>query len=284
MEAVIYADVLFLVDVSMDFFALFLTALMLKVPFFGGRSAIASVIGAVYSVICVAFRYQSLPLTFAVSVLMCLIAYKKLSFRLRIFSFICFYAANMVLGGAMTAVFNLFNKITGGLKQLIIYGEISSVNTEAPFLLFVISLAALAVIANLLIRFCGSRPLNQPIKAEITVNGRRGALVLTEDSGNRAIEPLSGEPIIFIKESAVRTLFGESFTGALKMNKELYLSEEKKRFRVVIYSTVGGSDMCMCYRPDKITVNGSLRSGWIAIGKALKTESSDGIIPSSLVR
>ena len=284
LDTVIYADILFLIDISMDFFALFLTSYIIKARFYSSRAVIASVLGAIYSVISVIMRITSIPLSGAVSVLMCLVAFKGIGIRLRALSVIIFYAVNMLSGGAMTAIFNAFNKLSGGSKDVLIYGELNTVSDNMPFALFVISLAALAILAKILINLLSRRPSNTPISVDLIINGLSGTVHLLEDSGNMLIEPLSGEAIIFLKRSKTRELFGESLVNALSMKSELYQIVEKQRFRTVFFNTVSGSDMRICVRPEKISIGKEPIKAWVTISDSFNTDGFDGIIPSRLVR
>ena len=55
MDQIIYADILFAVNFSMDFLALYIMSFILKLSFSIKRGIIAAGIGAVYGVVTVAF-------------------------------------------------------------------------------------------------------------------------------------------------------------------------------------------------------------------------------------
>ena len=63
MGRVVYADLLFLVDFSMDFLCFFITARLLHRRFFFVRSILAAAIGGVYSVLALLVRFAA-PLGF----------------------------------------------------------------------------------------------------------------------------------------------------------------------------------------------------------------------------
>ncbi len=283
MEQVIYADILFLIDISMDFLAIYITAWLLKVRFGAGRALLSAVIGAAFSVISVINRNDSLFLSVAVSVLMCFIAFSGNGFVTKLKGLAVFYAVSFLLGGAMTALFNAFNTLSDGTLSLIIHGEVNTVQSNMPLALFYAGFGAIVLLFSLFKRLLSSRPKNAPLEAVLTLGGRTEKLVLIEDSGNLLCEPISGEPIVFLKERALKKFANEALLSSLKMENEFYNGKEKQKYRVVIYKTVSGSDMCVCTRAQRLTVNKKLCSAWIAIGKNFKNDVYDGIIPSSLL-
>ena len=81
----------------------------------------------------------------------------------------------------------------------------------------------------------------------------------------------------------LQKIANEQTISALKMGKEFYNGSKKQKFRVVIYQTVSGNEMCVCTKPDMLKVNKKACSAWIAIGNKLSTSGIDGIVPSSLL-
>ena len=68
----VYADVLFLIDFTMDFLAVYLTSHFIKRKTDVRRMIFSALIGALYSVLTVIFKLDSLLLTLLVAVLICL--------------------------------------------------------------------------------------------------------------------------------------------------------------------------------------------------------------------
>lgn len=283
MEQIIYADILFLIDVSMDFFALYLTSFFIKTRFSSGRSILAAALGGIFSVLTVVLRSSSIVLTVLVSVIMCLIAFIGNKAFVVLKSIICFYLVNLLLGGAMTAIFNVFNAISGTSKEVIIYGEVKTVGDNMPFTLFLIGCAVVLVIIRVVIKMNSRTPSLSPRKCTVTLCGRTAELTLMEDSGNTLCEPISGDAVVFLTEKAVMRLANEEYISALKLGKGYYEGKNKHKFRVVVYKTVSGSDICACVRPERMLIDGKDARAWIAIGKNLTNITTDGIVPSSLL-
>ncbi|MBR2474535.1 MAG: sigma-E processing peptidase SpoIIGA [Clostridia bacterium] len=283
MEQTIYADILFLIDVSMDFLALYVTAFFLKIKFKSGNCILAAALGAIYSVISVIFGVDSVIAAVAVSVVMCVIAYYGNGTKTVLKSILFFYIVNMLLGGVMTAIFNVFNTITDGNTELLIYGEHNTVSDNMPFIVFIACFAAILLIFKLIKRIITASPSKVNRSVYITVGAKTERITAIEDSGNRVVEPISCEPIIFLKQAAVERLGGQRLLSALKMKDEFLNGRDRHKYRVVFYQTVSGSDMCVCFKPDKIRIDGKEASAWIAIGRSINKEGIDGIVPSSLL-
>lgn len=283
LEQVIYADILFLIDISMDFLSLYLTATFLKVRFRAISCIAAAVIGALFSVISVITKSEHIFLSVAVSLVMCLIAYFGSGIKTVIQTLIVFYVVNLMLGGAMTVIFEAFNRLADKGTIFFYYGNVSALKENLPPMIFMIGLAVLLIISKAVIRIYTKRPKGQIVKAKITACGTTCDFVLAEDSGNLLTEPISNQPVIFLKESAVEKFGNAELTAAMKMKDAVYKGGFKGKCRIIVYRTVSGRDMSICFRPDRIRVGKKECAAWIAIGKNLGTDGTDGIIPTVLV-
>lgn len=283
MEQIIYADILFLIDLTMDFLALYITAFILKIKFRSGASVLSASLGAIYSVFLVISRTQSIIFTVIVSVIMCLIAFFGNSLKSILKTVLVFYTVNMLLGGAMTLVFNAFNSITESEKELLIYGEVNTLGDNLPIAVFFICVGIFFIGFKAISRALSRSPSKKVIEITVCNEGKTQKFNALEDSGNKVCEPMSNEPIIFMKEKNVIKLGGEKLVSALLMKNEYFNGKDRQKYRVVFYQTVSGSDMCVCFKPQSIKIGGKLCSAWIAIGKNIKTENVDCIIPSALL-
>ena len=104
MEQVVYGDVLFIINFSMDFLSLYVTAKFIHLRLRFVPTIAAAAIGAVYGVASVILDGNELISYFisaAVSILMCYIALGK---HLLLRHTLIFYAVSLGLGGCMTAL------------------------------------------------------------------------------------------------------------------------------------------------------------------------------------
>jgi hypothetical protein len=184
----------------------------------------------------------------------------------------------------MTVLCTIFNKVTQSDRYILIGGEQVSIPSKMPLTVFYIGFIALILIFKAIYSYQNRRPYNNPIILKIDYRGKSYELNVIEDSGNRLCEPISGDPIIFIKEKALLKIVDNGVLSALKMQQQFYFGADKTKFRVVVFNTVGGKDMCVCCRLGEITVNKNKVCAWVAIGKNIDIDGVDGIIPSALIK
>ena len=264
----------------MDFLALYLTAQIFKLKFISGRCIISAALGAIYSVICVITRLQNILLTALISVLMCFISFRGNKVSVFIRSIMVFYIVNLLLGGAMTLVFNVFNAVSESQKDIIIHGQLNSVGMGLPFPLVLVCAGILFVFPMLYRAFIGKRQNQRIVTAKIEHNGKSSEFSCIVDSGNNVTEPISGDPIIFICEGALKKILSRDEMSAIKMQEQYFSGKDRHKFRLVFFKTVSGSDMCVCFKPDKITVNGKVLNARIAFGSSINDREYDAVIPS----
>ena len=266
----------------MDFLALYLTAQIFKLRFRSGRCVLSAALGGAYSVVSVITGFQNIFLTVMISVLMCLISFfgNKVSVLIR--SIAVFYIVNLLLGGAMTFVFNLYNHVSESQKDIVIHGQLNSVGAALPFPLILISAGLLFLFPALYRCLLGKRHAQRFVSANFEHNGKRVVLNCIVDSGNNVTEPISGDPIIFICENAINRILSDNEMSAIKMQEQYYNGNERHKFRLIIYKTVSGSDMCVCIKPDRITVKGKDLQARIALGKSISGKEYDAVLPSLL--
>ena len=278
----VYVDVLFSIDFTMDFLALYITSYLLKMRVKNRRIVISALLGAFYSVLTVVLRVDSVIFALLFAAVMCFTAFGKRRIKQFLHIFITFIAVNFLLGGGMTALFTLFNSVIGE-RLVIIYGDVSSVPGKLPFNIFAVGVVIITATVMAFAKFFSRKGTCRNVSSEIQLYGKHAKLVLTEDSGNLLTESLSGEPVIFLSERAMLKFTDEKTLCAIKnLNPEI-MSKSRVKMRVAVYQTVSGKEMCLCIRPEKISVDGKSVRAWVACGKADVFGESDGIIPSVLV-
>ena len=140
MERVVYADILFLINFSMDFLCLYISSKILSIKLSSIRAILSATLGGVYSVLAL-FLPSAYGLSFIVDVgvclLMCLVAWGKARKKGDLFVGAAFYfAISMALGGVMTAIFNLLNRLGFDKLEVVISKsyEPHSKNRKPPVL------------------------------------------------------------------------------------------------------------------------------------------------------
>ena len=201
---VIYIDILLLINFSMDFVALFLTARLMHARAKAIPLAAASLIGAGYEALRL-FISWSLPLSvisdIACAVLMCVIALGASELLRTTLTFLC---ASIIIGGTMTALYSF-----AGMGDGLFSGssaESTDALLELPFGRFIPAAALSAAFALLLCRTLRSRLGRKKCICRITVNGSSAELSGLYDSGNLLRDPLSGRPCILLTPASAAAL------------------------------------------------------------------------------
>ena len=249
---VIYADVLFFINFSMDYFLLFLTARLLGKRLKGKSAAAASALGGLYAVASVLLPGNSLialVLHIAVSVLLCTMSIGGCG----ALGIAVFYGISFLIGGGMTAGFALFNRAAG-----IAYDPQTAGTGGLPAGWLLLSALGFGLFAALTARRASERA-GEDVPVEITVGGETVCLTGLADSGNLLTEPLSGLPVILIPEKALP-------------------APPSTRFRVIPVKTVNGEGILRGFLPERCLVAGRETDCCVAL-----TEEDRAIVPLCLM-
>lgn len=285
MEQTVYADILFAVNFSMDFLALYITAFIVKNKFHLSRGIAAAAVGGAYGVLAVVINtgmFLTIVFTLIYAIIMCLILSGFADTMSFIRKLLVFLVANLAIGGGMTAIYNWFNS-SGAAQKLLIYGELGSVEEQMPLTLFAIGGAALAVIMLLFGRsFVNKRKLHTAI-----LSIRYGANSINThgivDSGNLLTEPFSGQSVIFINKMLANELLSREMAELLADMRAKAVTYPVGRIRFLVCDTVGGPKTVGAFKPDVVKINGREVAAWIAVvdsGEMGGEGSLSAIIPA----
>lgn len=269
----IFADVLFVINFSMDFLALFLTGKILSMPVRGKRLAAASALGALCAVLRTAFpgnggiRVVWTLGIISVGAAMCLVAYNGRLFR----TLPVFLAANLALGGLMS--------VLGRILRVAGFGYTRSGRAS----LF----AFPAVVAGVVCVIYGRlRPRSTALRetdVSITIDGRTKTFHMLVDSGNLLTEPLSGKAVILVSPEKMADILPEPLKGLTVNNIPSLDSASARRIRLIPAKGIGNAELLIGLVPDRIMID-----GYETDAVAATTDSDfgglDGIIPSSVVQ
>lgn len=294
MEQIIYGDILFLVNFSMDFLALYITGKIMHLKQKTVTHIIAAAIGAAYAVADVFYSGNSVIgtlLHISVSCLMCYIVFGTGGIVFFFRSLLLFWAVSFTLGGTMTALFNLINLRRG---HVFMNGNITEIYSEIPFLWIIIA----AVLSGIISVASGRLFKRKSIEKDITViaefEGRRIEFQCMCDSGNLLREPVTGRPVIITGYSTLYPLLPPELHYAFKRKNTAALSnidmKYMKHVRIIPISAVGHCGILLGFIPDKIIINNVERDACIAIDDILKPAAGKNnyngfaaIIPAVLV-
>lgn len=285
MEQVIYGDVYLIVNFTMDYLALYLTAKAVKHPPTPLRLAIGASLGAIYSLAAL-FLPDENPLSlftaFAIPILLILAALGwQGSIRAMLTPLAAFWVISFLLGGAATAVSYLVGKWAN--REALIGGQVEQLPGDLPYW----SVLLVALLAGAVVSFLLRGRKKLPSTVTLTI-GEDGATVATltglVDSGNLLTEPISGRAVILVDRKSADFLPPE--LAFLPTGAPPTLTP---RLRLIPYSTPSGEGILYGYLPKRVTVNGKERSACVAIADLPQGDSQNGkgkteaIVPASLL-
>ncbi len=202
---IVYADVLFLINFSMDFLVFYICARFSRKRLNAVRTALAAAIGGAYGIAALFIAEEGITATLCdlVSLLLiCTVAFYSSKDRLRDFLARCalFAGVSAILGGIMTSLYSILNR--SGLSLL--DGESGD---DISVWLFALLAAAGGAAA-----FAGSRRMRRIVSAkqgqiEITFEAKSVTLRAMTDTGNLLSDPLSGRNVVICELDAVKGIF-----------------------------------------------------------------------------
>ena len=258
MGQTVYADLLFLINFSMDYLCFYITAKLLHRKLPPIRTLLASVLGGVYAVgILMASVVPPLELVcdIGAGLAMCLIVFigKRIRFVSFLTSSLAYVGVSVALGGMMTAIFNMLNLL--GLPL----GSISESGDGMPVWFFAL-LAAVSGIATLASgRFLRQKQSERSADIEITYGGKTIRLAAICDSGNLVRDPVSGKSVVIADLASVQRALPDALVRAVRRKDASLLAslppESARRLRLVPSRTAIGGGMLFAMSPDRLTVN-----------------------------
>ncbi len=290
MEQIIYADILFIVNFSMDFLAIYITSKILHADSGFLSLILASCVGAVYGVAELFFSGNNVLdalINTSVAFLMCFIVFGAPRIIILIRNTLVFYGISFLMGGCMTGIFHMVNQGLIG-RGIVINGDPNTLYSGiSPALLAVLAGAAalFSYICSAVMKKVGGI---KKTKVRISLNGKEIEFEGISDSGNLLCEPNGGLPVIIVSYGVIediipfglRSLFRDKNIGLL----EFADPEIAKKIRIIPMTSVGSSGILVGMIPDKAEINGEAKNVCIACsGETKKYSGTDSIIPASVL-
>lgn len=250
MQADVYADILFLINFSMDYLCLYITAKVLHRRTKLWRTVTAAALGGIYSILSLLISLPA-PFGFALDCIICAaICAAAFAERMCKIGPLCittflYIGISMMTGGCMTAIFNLLNKLDLPLDMVGEDGLSTYLFALLAAIAGVISLKSGQIISKkgaireckLYLRFCGQ---------DFEFSG-------FSDSGNLVRDPISGRPIIFLDRTELEKKCSLTFLddfAAGKMPEGFYPSG----LRLISMRTASGSSVAVAARPERLVI------------------------------
>ncbi len=295
----VYADLLFFINAGMDGLCLALTARLTHRPVAGWRLLLGAILGGMYAVAAL-FMEASTPIALAADGGMCLLMCAAVfarrearGWRRLLGAALVFVVLSMVMGGVMTALFGLFNRLR--LYDYLPAGE----DGMTGWLFALLSLAGgvIALWGGRLFRRSAARV---SCRVRVEVDGRTAELSGISDSGNLLRDPIGGRPVICVDGDALGRGISPSLLSLLRSGgagTDGASPEELRRLCFIPTATATGTGMLVGLRADRVTLTVEGRRGpterevaaIIAVGaEGLgSSEGMDGpleaLVPSELI-
>lgn len=246
-QVVIYGDILFILNMSLDYLLIGLTAVILKREIRTYRQVLSALFGGVSSFyIFLEINHFAFDILYRilVSAVMILIAFGFKGFRAFVRSFFLNLTLSLLLSGITDMLVSIFKTNAVTVNNTIIYIGIS------PILLIAVSVVFYFAI-KLIFRLKKNTLSNEICDVSLMLGENTGHFKALLDSGNSITDILSDSEILIVSESAIKKI-------CMKSIDEYFSDDENKaRCRLIPIETVAGSTLLKAVRCDgaKIFLN-----------------------------
>lgn len=262
---IIYFDVVFLINLLMNFLILLFVAIVLKLKKNFIRIFLGAVTGCLFlfSMVRPQFLFfQSPVFKVLLSVAMILVSFQPHGLRdfIKILGF--FYLISFMVGGGAFALFYFYNlKDTFSGSMLLIN------NISVPWWILLVSSFMLFLFFKYLWPFLYRMLSKDTLLVPLTITFDNKSLEIRAliDTGNDLHDPISDYPVVIVEFEAVKQLFSKDMQSALMKGTEDDLRDMSElisgskwatRFRVIPFESIGKSKgLLIGFKPDMITVD-----------------------------
>lgn len=241
----IYIDVVLIENLIMNFIILLATGLILKEKIKNMRLLLASLLGAIYSVVSytsILEIYSSIILKIILSIVMIYIAFNPQNIKKMWKALLLFYLTSFVFGGAAFALIYIIKPQDILMKNGLFLGTypLKTIILGA-IVAFIIIMTAFTVVKSKITKkdmFC---------EVEIDINGEKIETIAMIDTGNLLKEPITNTPVIVVEHTLLYDcipkeilnhldeLLGGEFENIPKEIKEEYIA----KLKLIPFSSLG---------------------------------------------
>ncbi|MBQ8696755.1 MAG: sigma-E processing peptidase SpoIIGA [Clostridia bacterium] len=269
MEQIVYADVLFIINFSMDFLSLFIVAKVMRKRPRPLPLSIAATLGAVYAIASL-FLEGVQPIGtvihLSVAALMCYISFTG-GFNSTVKSTAVFIAVNFLLGGGISALYYMLAR--GSTHSVSIGAGTGTVYTDIPPVYILLCAGAVGLLSTFCGRLYQKKRAEHPVTVEVFGSGCSVKFESMCDTGNLLCDPYNGRPVIITGYITVLPILPFD-TQELFRTGDLTVLDKvdpkiSHRVHVIPSKAVGGSSLLLVYTPDKIKIRGEEREACLGI-------------------
>ncbi len=283
MERIIYGDVLFAVNFSLDFVALYITSHLTKTKSKTWLLIVSASVGAIYGVFSVFLEGSpilNILIAVAVALLMGYISFSRAGIRNFLVGTLIFWGVSVAIGGMLTA---FFAAMSSGMV-VYINGKAATFRSEVS----PASVIAAAVIAGVFVLIEGmiakrKKAVPKSAVLKVTVENKTVTAEAIVDSGCSVFDPLSGRQCLFLSKNKFRELLDESMVGFAEGNYCNFDAAKMKNIRFVPISTVDGDGLSVGLLTDSCYVADRECSVCVLCGKKNDYFGYEAIVPADIV-
>ncbi len=268
-QVVIYADILFLINFSLDYLCLFIAGRLQNTLCKALRLLAASVFGGIYSFVPYIIELPiplMLFLHIGAAALICFIAFGKLDLKKFLLITGAFVISAALMGGLITAIYNISGRYSDGA-----YTETDSLS----FCLICLLSVSITLSYGLI---CKKKLHTRSTNVRIYIGDEKISAHLLCDSGNLVTEPFSSLPVIVISSSCLPYPYDTPESDIFPLP-----------LRAIPFSTSAGKSCFLGFRPDKIEIITPMKApkkvdAFIGIDTENRNYSGyDGLVPTSIL-
>ncbi len=249
MDTVIYADVLIILNLAVNYFLLLATSRLCRTPLRLGRMLLGAAVGAVFALYILLppmgkfWEFLIRP-AFAAAITFAAFGRRKSRRFLRLWA--TFLLSTLLFGGAMMAVYNIFRPEGMAVEGGVLYFRISP-------LLLVVSTAVCYALIRLFQHLSQLRdPHARRKQITLVFQGAATEMTAMVDTGHSLRDPFSGNHVVLLSQK------GATRTGVLKD------AEMLGRYRLIPCRTAHGDGVLQGFKTDRILVDGNAMEGVVA--------------------
>ncbi len=257
----VYIDVLFVINMFINYFILLITSILAKTTHNRTRFLLASSIGGLYCVfaftLSLTFLHNAI-LKILITLVISLIAFKFISIVHYIRCTVLLVVCGLSFGGLLYGVYFLFKPSTMYLNNSV-YFHISP-------LLLITCITASYLLLIVFSYFFKPQSASENSNYIVTIS-LHGKSISTEgfiDTGNSLVDIFTDTPVILCSYKTIETLLNSEekyfFSGDFKYNK---INTLLKGVRVIPLTTVSGSKLLPAFKPDFVSLEKSKRKQYI---------------------
>lgn len=253
---VVYLDVLFIVNLFVNYFLLLSTVQFIHRKPRRLRLLLGALLGSAASALILLPDLGFLPMLavkLCLAALIVLVSFGYCSKAVYIKTVLIFFGVNFIFAGVMLALWLLIKPPGMYYSNGMVYFNISAVALAAGTILSYLAIRAICFVIDRRVH------ADKVYQAIVEVDGKQAVLTALHDTGNHLVEMFSGLPVVVCELSAVKALLPADLYHFFAFPSSEGLSRLERhpwrpRVRLVSYRAVGTGGVVAAFKPDKFTV------------------------------